>query len=179
MSTRNSTDPSGLGERLRRLRGERSQEEFGALVGLTRSAVANYETERTTPKPSILKDISRKLGISEDFLLTGRVRNECELNMVVAGRGILNECHETDDELAIIHVLRAASPEAVREIVERLLKAVEDDSSMRGRLRGLRIDEDIARLGAIYQSGGVFQQGGSEEENDAFLQALARQARGL
>ena len=99
--------------------------------------------------------------------------------MVVAGRGILNECHETDDELAIVHVLRAASPEAVREIVESLLKAVEDDSSMRGRLRGLRIDEDIARLGAIYQSGGVFQQGGSEEENDAFLQALARQARGL
>ena len=179
MSTQNSTELVGLGERLRRLRGERSQEECGALVGLTRSAVANYETERTTPKPSILNEISRKMGISEDFLLSGRVRNEYELNTVVAGRGFLNECHETDDELAIIHVLRAASPEAVREIVERLLKAVEDDASMRGRLRGLRVDEDIARLGAIYQSGGVFQQGGSKEEHDAFFQALARKARGL
>jgi hypothetical protein len=50
---------------------------------------------------------------------------------------------------------------------------------MRGRLHGKRVDEDIARLGAIYLSGSVFQQGGSEEEDNAFFHAFARKARGL
>lgn len=103
MSTQNSTELVGLGERLRRLQGERSQE-FGALVGLTRSAVANYETERTTPKPSILNEISKN-GNFGRLSASGRVRNEYELNTVVAGRGFLNECHD-DDKLAMIHVLR-------------------------------------------------------------------------
>lgn len=96
MSTPDSTD---LGERLRYLRGEQSQEQFAQQIGLTRAALANYETGRTKPKASILREISRKLGLSDEFLLSGKVRNEYELNLVVAGKGMLNECHETPDEV--------------------------------------------------------------------------------
>ncbi len=174
MQTPPSTE---LGQRLKYLRGERSQEDFARKLGLTRSALANYETGRTKPKLSVLREISRKLGLSEDFLLSGQVRNEYELNLVATGKGKLNECHETEDELAIVRILRAARPAAVKAIAGILLSEIEDDPRTRERLRGVGVDEDIRRLGAIFRASGQFEKGSSPEEVDAFLRDLARKAR--
>lgn len=174
MSTPSSTD---LGQRLKFLRGEQSQEDFARKVGLTRAALANYETGRTKPKPSVLREVSRKLGLSDDFLLSGQVRNEYELNLVVAGKGVLNDGNETEDELAIVGVLRAARPETVKNIIGTLLREIEDDPRTRERLRGPRVDEHIARLGAIFRASGEFSKGSSPEDVDAFLRELARRAR--
>ena len=176
MSTQTSTEGS-ISARLRHLRGERSQEEFAQIIGLSRSALANYETGRTKPKPSILRQISERLGLSEDFLLSGSFRNEYELNLVTTGSGFINERHETEDELAFVRVLRAVDPLTVKAIAGLLLDAVADSPEVRSRLKGLRVDADILRLAAVFKAGGQYEQGYEDTSLDDFVRAIAKKAR--
>ncbi len=159
--------------RLRALRGERSQEEFARLVGLTRSALANYENGRTHPKPSILRQISQRAGISDDFLLSGQVRNEYELNEIFAGRGFLNECHETDDELTIVRALRAVDPSTVQSVVSVLIRDIGENPDTRATL-GKGLGADLQRLDAIHRAGGQFDKGSTEEEQAAAGREIIR-----
>lgn len=46
-----------------------NQTELANLLGYTRSAVANWETGRTTPKVEIYVEIAKKLNVSTDYLL--------------------------------------------------------------------------------------------------------------
>ena len=177
MSTHSSTDNDGVGARLRHLRGESTQEEFAKRLGLTRSALANYENERTKPKPSMLKEISRKLGISEDFLLSGRVRNEYELNLVATGRGMLNESHTTEVEEAILRLLRAMPPIVVRKVAEGLLEQVEINPDVRAHLKGPGIDTDLALVAKVYREGGKFEKGQHPLEAEEWLERFAKLAR--
>lgn len=157
IETQESTE---VQRRLRALRGERSQEEFAKLVGLTRSALANYENGRTLPKPSILRQISMKAGISDDFLVSGALRNEYELNLVVAGQGMLNECHESSDELAMVDALRALHPSSVKTVVGLLLKEIGESAETRAKL-GKGLGSTVAALDDIHRSDGAFTKGGN------------------
>lgn len=61
---------SELKERIRAVRKFRlaTQEELGQKLGVTKSAVAAWETGRNTPSSLILKEMSRVLGCSLDWL---------------------------------------------------------------------------------------------------------------
>jgi len=48
-------------------------------VGITRSALANYETNRTTPKRSVLRQICQRLGVSENALVEGNAQDITDL----------------------------------------------------------------------------------------------------
>lgn len=147
------------------------------MAGLTRAALANYETGRTKPKARILKEIANRLGLSPDFLMDGQIRHEHDLNILMTGKRVLSECHETDDELAMVSALRAVEPETVKTIVDLLLRQIEENASTRERMNGHNTVNDIARLGAIFKAGGLFQKGSSAKEIDAFFASLARSAR--
>jgi transcriptional regulator with XRE-family HTH domain len=175
MSTQTSTD---LAQRIRQLRGEKSQAEFARFVGLTRSALANYETGRTTPKPSLLREISLKLGISEDFLLSGRVRNEYEFNYVATGKGFLNDSFESRDELSLLRVMRAARPNNIARVVGILLDDISDHAESREELKGVTAQHDLARLGEILRANGAYEKGSTGDANDALLQEFANRAKG-
>lgn len=159
MSTQISTNGDSVGARLRHLRGESTQQEFADRLGLTRSALANYENGRTKPKPSLLREISRKLGISEDFLLSGQVRNEYELNRVVTGRGMLNESRSTQVEEAILRLLRAMPSEVVKAMTEQMLQKVETDEDVRAKLKGPGVETDLSLVAKVYREGGEFDKG--------------------
>lgn len=173
MSTQHKAEEDGLRTRLRALRGERSQEEFARLVGLTRSALANYENGRTVPKPSVLRQISQRVGMPDDFLLSGQVRNEYELNRLVAGRGFINECHETEDELTIVRALRAVDPGTVQAVVTTLIRGIGDSAEARARM-GDRLGADLHRLDAINRAAGLFEKGSTEEEQAQAGREIAR-----
>lgn len=147
-------------KRLRALRGERSQEEFASLVGLTRSARAHYENGRTAPKPSILRQIAQSVGISDAFLFSGEVRNEYELNMVVTGRELLNECHETAEELSILDAMRAADKATIKAIVGLLLSDLGDSATTREAL-GSKLGTIVATLDRVRREEGKFNKGGN------------------
>jgi transcriptional regulator with XRE-family HTH domain len=58
-----------LGERIRELRGERSQNEFAEFINVSRPSVGLYENGRRVPDASIVSKICQKCGVTSDWLL--------------------------------------------------------------------------------------------------------------
>ncbi len=158
MSTQNGT--LGVAQRLRSLRGEESQEAFSQRVGLTRSALANYETGRTIPKPSVLRQIAQRLGVSENLLIDGIARDHIEL---LASLGIQDEAASlpglTADEKAIVRILRVCDAEVVNEVVAVITSSLEARRFARDLADPATVVEDIARLFQILDSKGVYERG--------------------
>ena len=65
---------TGLGGRVRdaRLARRMSRGDFARLIGVTSTAVWNWETRGIHPRPSILPVIAKVLGVSESYLETGK-----------------------------------------------------------------------------------------------------------
>ena len=53
-----------VGERLRALRGERTQEEISKELGITKSSYAMYERGERTPREEVKVRISKYYGVS-------------------------------------------------------------------------------------------------------------------
>lgn len=58
--------------RLKKLRGERTREEFAALVGISARSLVNYESGARVPKADVIKLICTATKVSSDWLLFGR-----------------------------------------------------------------------------------------------------------
>lgn len=60
-----------FGERLKILRNEKkfSQEKLGNKIGVARTSVANYETNRNFPTSEVLEKLSDVFNVSIDYLL--------------------------------------------------------------------------------------------------------------
>lgn len=70
-----TTGTDGIAARLRALRGSRTPEEVGALVGTTIQSVYRYEKERTPPHiptAKILQGYARAFGVTVEWILTGK-----------------------------------------------------------------------------------------------------------
>ena len=61
----------GLGERLRQVRGNKSQVEFGRIIGISQSSVGVYEGESRLPDSKVLTSICNAFEISPAWLLMG------------------------------------------------------------------------------------------------------------
>lgn len=59
---------STLGSRIREIRGQRSQTEFGKLLGVDRSTVASWESDRHEPNLDILINISKLGSVDMNWL---------------------------------------------------------------------------------------------------------------
>ena len=58
-------------ERLKELRGKRTQADFAELTGISLRALANYEQGERLPKIDVVADICARMGVSADWLLFG------------------------------------------------------------------------------------------------------------
>lgn len=81
-----------LGERIASLRSRLgwSQAELARRLNISPSAVGMYEQGRREPSVDMLVSLSRTLGVSMDFLLTGRTlcQNDCRaMSALSAGGG--------------------------------------------------------------------------------------------
>lgn len=92
--------PIDIGERIRATRQERglTQEALAAAVGVSRSAVAQWETGRSGQITGNLARIADILGVGVEFLMHGTGHETAP----VASRG---------DELALLRLYRECSPE--------------------------------------------------------------------
>ena len=61
----------GLGERIKKVRGDRTQEEFGKLLGVTRITVGNWERGLSMPAKETLVAIAGEGRIDVQWLLSG------------------------------------------------------------------------------------------------------------
>jgi transcriptional regulator with XRE-family HTH domain len=92
--------PASSGARIRAARQERgwTQDDLAAAVGVSRSAVAQWETDRAGQIRANLTRIADVLGISVEHLLYGEEKRAASL----APRG---------DELALLRLYRECAPE--------------------------------------------------------------------
>lgn len=92
--------PHEIGDRIRATRQERriTQEELAAAVGVSRSAVAQWETGRSGQVTGNLARIAQVLGVGVEFLMQG-----------AAPTGIPEA--SSADEMAMLRLYRDCAPE--------------------------------------------------------------------
>lgn len=124
--------------RIKALRGLETQKAFAERLGITPQAVLNYEKYGRSPKGRYLTNICQKLGVREQWLLTGEGpmrsdadRKEGETCDTVAGeRGTLitQPIEKTQFQLDKTCDMSQVPPSSIRknmELQERLLAAQE------------------------------------------------------
>ncbi|SIQ37511.1 MULTISPECIES: helix-turn-helix domain-containing protein [Acidiphilium] len=105
MSVKKQVSTDSVGQRIRALRlaNNLTQDEFAAQLGVSRSAIAQWETDRAGQVRENLERISKVLGTSLAYLVSGET-------------GSLQ-----GDELALMRLYRACAPED-RQILLRTAK---------------------------------------------------------
>jgi transcriptional regulator with XRE-family HTH domain len=96
----NQTTHPTVGHRIRSIRRERgwTQDDLARSVGVSRSAVAQWETDRAGQIRDNLGRIARALGVSAEFLLNGNTTPPGERSL-------------TGDEMALLRLYRECPPE--------------------------------------------------------------------
>ncbi len=102
-----AADPEGLAGRIRTARRERglTQEGLAQAVGVSRSAVAQWETGRAGQISGNLTRVAQALGVGVEWLLYGNAKHESALAV-------------TGDEWAMLRLYRACGP-ADRQLLLR------------------------------------------------------------
>ena len=63
---------SGLGQRIKEVRGSTHQGDFGAQFGVNVNTIGRYESEASSPKADFLLALCRHYNISPTWLLLGQ-----------------------------------------------------------------------------------------------------------
>jgi transcriptional regulator with XRE-family HTH domain len=104
-------DKDGIGARIRAARRELgwTQDQFARSVGVSRSAVAQWETERAGQVTGNLARVAEALGTSVEWLMYGADKHA----VAEAGSG---------DELAILRLYRDCAPEDRQILLQTALR---------------------------------------------------------
>lgn len=162
-----------LGRRIKFLRGELSQSEFAKKVGVSRAALANYETGRTIPGPEVIEAISYALGITTSFLSSGKA-HETDRMMDILGLNDHRGGDLTSEEWAIVRGLRACKPDTVLQIIGLISESYISNRSTLTDIDPLLLGEDLRKLVAIIEKSGQYQKGADQDNKTERFLALAR-----
>ena len=67
-----NVDLKAVGLRIRQQRAQTSQEEFAKKLGISQAQLSKYELGQSAPPLGVLVILGKLLGISVDWLLTGK-----------------------------------------------------------------------------------------------------------
>ncbi|CAI9400724.1 hypothetical protein ANOBCDAF_00547 [Pleomorphomonas sp. T1.2MG-36] len=126
-----------IGTRIREARGETTQEVFAAMIGVTRSALTNYEAGRRLPNDIVLRKISEVSGKSAPYILFGNTITPFEeykrdINQLIMEKsqkrpGFIPRFQISDDEIALISLFRLVYIyDNGLDIVEYILKKAKE-----------------------------------------------------
>ena len=115
----------GIGDRLRKLRGDLSQKEFSQLLGIPFRSYQRYETGESTPAMKKIGKIAQECRVEIDWILTGSLIPVEHLKPLTDYRKIPNNLVILDDEAhrqlaRILHKGEASKVEAVRSLLRAL-----------------------------------------------------------
>lgn len=167
-----------IGRRIRFLRGDLSQTAFAEKVGVSRAALANYETGRTIPNQEVIRKICEQYDISDDFIARGIVQNVPEL-AISMGIGPHQGDSPTPDEWAIIRVLRLTDTGTVLKVVRSLTEDFIANDDAKRLADPTVIVDDLARLLAIIDRDGQHIRGITRGNLDQVVSELSRRLQAL
>lgn len=134
-----------IGIRIREARGGMTQEEFSSAIGVTRSALTNYEAGRRLPNDVILGRIAEVSGMSLPYIVFGSTVTPFELykrriddEVLIHSQkrpGFIPKFMISDEEIAFISLFRVFSSEyKCGDILESVLnfakEIIQSDSEM-------------------------------------------------
>lgn len=159
MSTR-SASKYGIARRIRFLRGEDTQEEFSRKVGITRSALANYESGRSSPNEYLLAQIATRCEMPVTFFDDPDLTPASEWNGAASlGKIVEGTPDWTDDEVAMVRLLRLVPAEVVGKIAGELVDAATQNELSGVIAQFASLARDVAVVLAVQSRGGLFRKG--------------------
>lgn len=167
-----------IGRRIRTLRGSISQVDFAARLGITRSALANYEIGRSKPPVEVIENIAKNFDLGLDALAGSpepidyeNALKDIADDIVGAGGKI------TQDEWAIVRIMRVAHPEDVLGVVQRIVSGIEARSDGIQLMDPQTVAMDLARLYMIASGDGRYDRGVTGSNVVQLAKALAKMAQ--
>ncbi|MGB9735979.1 MAG: helix-turn-helix domain-containing protein [bacterium] len=113
-------DKLTLGQRIRLIRGDRTQTEFGALLGKSQDAISVYETDQVVPSLNILAKIAEIGDVTVDWLFYGpshKTKKDAEQSFVFNGRVIRQKSPEWQILEKIVNIHDEKVKEKIVELV--------------------------------------------------------------
>lgn len=169
------TQEGTISRRIRFLRGKETQERFSKRLGISRSALANYETGRSRPNEFVLKQIADALNMPVEYFGTFDLKEDPS-PAALYGSVIEGKPDWTGDEVAIINVLRVCPRHAVLKVIELLIEAASCEELTVSLGRIFSIKEDFERLIAIASRKGLFQKGSIAVDGETWMRRLQEDA---
>ncbi|MGZ8955758.1 MAG: helix-turn-helix domain-containing protein [Methylovulum sp.] len=134
-----------IGARIRNIRGDLNQQQFADLLGVGRASIANYEAGRRLPNDKLLKKIASLGKTDVNFILrSGEPDNLISAELDEINKQIKKQwqaCQElkvipasaiSNDEMAIIRILRSLPQQNVVEILEKILQIFDENYEVSG-----------------------------------------------
>lgn len=162
-----------IGKRIRALRGDETQADFAEKIGLTRAALANYETGRTVPKDIVILKIANLTGVEPSSIASTEAYSFDDLAALLgAKRQVDGLADLTPDERAFIRLLRACDEETVLTVAGYILDAVQAGRINRYALDPLTFEFDVTMLAKVRADGGRYIKGMSRDTLRSLLEGL-------
>jgi len=113
-----------IGERLKELRGDLSQEEFAKEIGVSHKGYQRYESGERVPHPHVLSKIAEKFDTTVDWILTGNLNIEKAIILEWAKKS--HHLEDLADELEGIttRILKLKVAEAKENATEEELEKI-------------------------------------------------------
>jgi transcriptional regulator with XRE-family HTH domain len=146
MSRHGSGSLSSVARRLRYLRGEETQEAFAKRVGVSRSALANYETGRSKPDDYTLQRIAENTNTSMEYFVSYVDPLANSSMAALVGAAIEGVPDWTDDEATLVRMLRLCDDPALRDIVRAVNDAVGNREVLVNLGTVFQLKDDLQRL---------------------------------
>lgn len=159
MSRRRAGNVGPLAKRLRFLRGKLTQEEFAERIGISRSALANYETGRSVPDDYTLTTIAANAGVHPSYFEKNVDPLLNENPAATLGAIVEGLPDWTDDEAALVRMLRLCDDDTVSEVLDAILRGVSGSKAMVTISAIYTVQDDLARLMAAHDNTGTFSKG--------------------
>lgn len=170
-------DAKAVGRRIRALRGDRTQADFAELVGVTRSALANYETGRTVPNRFVVMKMASALGVAPSAISTGQTDSFEELALMLGAKSAINGVNDlTGDEKAIVRSLRACENEIAANVAAEILKAFEEKKFEKSLVDALTFPDDYIAINAVANGSRNFERGITVKSLQSMMERLGQAA---
>ena len=85
----------------------------------------------------------------------------------------------TDDEVAIVRIMRICSSDTVLKIVKALTSEIEDSSEARRLADPLTAITDLERLYTIISMDGIYERGVTQQNLEVLIREIGRQKNNL
>ena len=113
-----------IGDRIKLLRKDLklNQLNFGQKIGITESAVCNFESGRRNPSDQTIKSICREFGVNKDWLLEGKEPMMFEVDDIdkLIGKLLTNENETAYQLFKALAKLDEEDWKAVQKLIDEL-----------------------------------------------------------